>query len=427
MDFLKRHYEKLILAILLVIFASLLVYLVSVVEGGKNITDIDLTPPTPRLNAERVDFSGDVFKLQDIFTKGTGWNKSVYRPLLVSQGDESENVQDLTPESMRTLFSDLMVPMQLGQCPFCHRYIPISFFKDGQKCLFLDCKHELKTPDMVGTGVMLAGIDVSIDAPYGLHKSDAELLGLDYLDVADVWGDNDGDGFSNLQEYLSQSDLKSNNSHPDLTDRLEVVAITRPVLPLKLNSVMDSNAVQITIGKRSGLFRLNSRLPAIGGREYVITQILPKSADNPEDKVVISDGSDVLELKRNADVTANRPFVELRDYGTRFNIKYPVGEGGTFNMFNFDPSRGGYPIRTMNNENAYRVLKIDEKTNTVTLEDVNSPGRTVLVDKESRIPENRRVGYKPNKILPNPNAGKKKDDTTVSGGPRRMPRMLRDR
>ena len=423
MDFLKRHYEKLLLAILLVIFASLLVYLVSVVEGGKNITNTDLTPPKPKPNVERVDFSGDMFKLENIFTFGIQWNKSGYRPFLFSEEDESGKVQDLTPESMRTIFSDLMVPVQLGQCPFCNRYIPTLFFKDGMNCPFLDCKHALKTPDVVGTGVMLAGIDVSIDAPYGFHKDDAEALGLDYLNVADIWGDFDRDGFSNLQEYLSQTDVKSNKSHPDLTDRLEILSITRPVLPLKLNSVMDSNAVQITIGNRSGLFRLNSRLPAIGGREYVVTQIMPKSGDNPEDKVVISDGSDVLELKKNVDVVANRPYVEMRDFGTPYNVKYSVGEGGTFQMYNFETQRLGYPVRPTANENIYRVLKIDENANTATLEAVNSPGRTFVVDKECRIPENRRVGYKPNKILPNPNAGRRIDNAAAASA--RRPGMPR--
>ena len=66
-------------------------------------------------------------------------------------------------------------------------------------------------------------VKVSIDSDKDGIPNDVEVAwGLDPNNPADAAGDLDGDGFTNLEEYLAGTDPKDGKSHPDYLDSLSV-------------------------------------------------------------------------------------------------------------------------------------------------------------------------------------------------------------
>ena len=83
-------------------------------------------------------------------------------------------------------------------------------------------------------------VKVSIDSDKDGIPNDVEVaLGLDPNNAADAGGDIDGDGFTNLEEYVAKTDPKDPNSHPDYLDSLSVdgkpVTKTLPVFFKDIN------------------------------------------------------------------------------------------------------------------------------------------------------------------------------------------------
>ena len=66
-------------------------------------------------------------------------------------------------------------------------------------------------------------VKVAIDSDNDGIPNDVELAwGLDPNNPADAGGDLDGDGFTNLEEYVAKTDPKDPKSHPDYLDSLSV-------------------------------------------------------------------------------------------------------------------------------------------------------------------------------------------------------------
>ena len=90
----------------------------------------------------------------------------------------------------------------------CGRPIPYGV----AKCPFADCGKKQKRDEK-------PSYDTDND---GLPDEFEKSVGLNPADASDASGDIDGDGFTNIEEYIAKTDLKDPASHPDYLDFVKV-------------------------------------------------------------------------------------------------------------------------------------------------------------------------------------------------------------
>ena len=117
----------------------------------------------------------------------------------------------------------------------------------------------------------------------GLPDEWEKKYGLNVNDASDANADLDGDGFTNLEEYVAKTDPKDPKDHPDYLDSLKII------LPLKETSMPFAfrKATKIPAGWRCEFFdparkddygRKGKVLTAIVGEEIVDKDLDPKKA-----------------------------------------------------------------------------------------------------------------------------------------------------
>ena len=106
---LIAHYEKIILAVLLILFAALLYYQVQVVQKVQNKeVSIIVNPVEPPSDYEPLDFSGDKkFRIENVFSD---------RLAIDLSADIAPNV------------TGMMNPYALAECVYCHTLIPAGSY-----------------------------------------------------------------------------------------------------------------------------------------------------------------------------------------------------------------------------------------------------------------------------------------------------------
>ena len=220
MEFLKRHYEKLILLALSLISILTVFHIISIVGRTKEVKDSDLKIPTRQPDYEVHDAkAADFITPKLISDTALSWPESRSR----LQDEESKNV-----------FSDLVKVFKMARCPHCGKIVPFYYFSD-RRCP--ECGKELKTPSNVGKPRrirMITGDDSDGD---GISDVDEQRYGLNSGDPADALFDADGNGFSNLFEVENNFDPRMPNSCPPLWYRLRFRGVDRVELPIRLTSI----------------------------------------------------------------------------------------------------------------------------------------------------------------------------------------------
>lgn len=107
-------------------------------------------------------------------------------------------------------------------CEHCRRPMPFG----SETCPF--CKQAPKLKELPVTVV-----DADDD---GMIDEWEKKYGLDPADPADASLDKDGDGFTNLEEFIAKTDPTNKNDHPDYLDSL---TISLPLLETKLPFVFE--------------------------------------------------------------------------------------------------------------------------------------------------------------------------------------------
>ena len=271
MNFFSKHYEKVLLGVLLLVFFVLLIYLLQITKDAKNISERDLQIKEPEVDYEPVNFKEGRFIIDSVFKPKIEWK--AYGTRMVDA--EGKQVSGIAVDHV----TDLLSPLKAAACPGCGRFIPTYYFVANGSC------------PVCGSGLTAPAKSFNDDADFGTRPSDTDGDGLpdiyeeqfSFLNPAyagDAKRDQDGDGFSNLYEYMCGTDLEDAASHPPLTDLLYIESARPPQFGASLQSVdsaRGSISLLLASNGRTRDLRVGG-LISIDRRSYTLVEILDENS-----------------------------------------------------------------------------------------------------------------------------------------------------
>jgi len=429
-DFLKHHYEKLILAVLLVAFIGMMFYVLNIIQDTRKVDDskLEIQERTADYVVAEPDKKENVDLRPADYWKASAlnWQKSDVR-------------KDKSSDGLH--FSDLVQIYPMSRCPECNAIIPKDYFSE-KPCP--NCKFLLKTPPERPKFRLFRKSEADLDGD-GISNDDEKKYGLNPENPEDAQYDKDGDGFSNIFELQYGTALDNPQSHPPLWMRLRLVSIDKIVLPLKFMVLNvpgpDQNVWDIQIntpprrkGKKTDdtrFYRLGD-LISIEKRKYKIVRIEriikeAKASENADTSNVVHADEVMTAAKRQLDKSKiyleedlngkpgkpdklvlvrgeivyssdRRPVLE--DLGfPEGNVKYTLRMGDIFNI-------GDRRTKV----SRYQVMKMDEEKRTVLLRDLDKKElkdgeMPIVVTAEGEIAEDMRILM--------PKAGEKNDTSAL--------------
>ena len=303
MEFLKRHYEKVILLGLFVLFIVLMIMLQGVVSRTKEISDADLNLPKLEANYVMADEKNKMFDPSYIWNETKMvWNDGVAR--------EEEGGSKVIG------FSDLVSVFPMASCPYCNdplksdklTLVPLSNFSSKKtERICPNGDHVLPAPS--STKKMFIGLKSENDLDGDGIPNDIETkFGMNQNDAADAFADNDKDGFSNYFEIQNNFDPNNPGSHPPYWWRLRLKDIARIELPVKFMAMNDDGGsdkskwvLQFNSPHRRIKNKIRTDFYGIGdevkidNRLYRIDDVVKTSG---EEKVEIKDGEGKTEIRK---------------------------------------------------------------------------------------------------------------------------------
>lgn len=397
MSFLKKHYEKIILTILLLLFVVALIYQISIVLTARQIRPEDLELPKKKPDYRRIDFTKAEFNIMENLSKDDLWLKS---------GPRTESDK---------FWTDLMVPFECARSIYGRKKIvPLYYFLDKYKinrCPWTG--KELKQPETKPPPE-----DIDKD---GIPNKVEELAGLDVNVPDDALYDKDGDGFSNLIEYkffknksmTAQAEaIKNPKIHPSLALRLYVGKIIRTKIDIVLKKVRPRGKdkknweIHLELKTKKGW---RSKFPALGntikieGIEYKIIGVeykFKKVYDNTLNSVVKKDESEITIKPEDENenekivVAVGKPtFAPKKKVLIKDSIddrSYHVVVGQTFTVGNSEVGKESFTLKSANPSSETAILKSSSgKEYTITSEALEKPATE---DKTQRRPEMMNPG-----------------------------------
>jgi len=279
-EFLKRHYEKLILLGLALTFIATMFHVLSIINRTREVKDSHLRIPHFTADYQQRDPADPAFRINEFATAtAPRWAVSTKR---------SADCSDYS--------SDLVQTFEMARCPYCGSIIPYRFcFLKTHRCIF-ECQNSkaradgqppLPTPPE--RPVSRVGIRTAEDGDGdGIKDADEKKYGLNAENPDDALQDNDGDGFSNLFEVEQGYNPVNALSHPPLWMRLRFAGMDRVPLPLKFSALNTQNSkdkkkwdIQLNLTSRNyqGKMVEKTRIEMLGStvpiekREYKIVDI----------------------------------------------------------------------------------------------------------------------------------------------------------
>ncbi|MFA4943590.1 MAG: thrombospondin type 3 repeat-containing protein [Lentisphaeria bacterium] len=255
MEFLKRHYEKVVLGLFLVAMLGLCV----LVWRNLGATDAKVTGATGSLGS---DFQ----------------RKRPFTPLDPAALDNSALLADKShfwnPATDPTA-GGLFDPYRYIRCAnaACAYLVPIEY------AICPDCG----TPQgEEKAGTIPAGLDSDGD---GIpDEVEAKHAFLDPQNPEDAWGDSDNDGFTNLEEYKAGTDLALATSRPPLASRLRWLHIRQTPLDIVFRKMMRTGEnvenwqFQFEVGGKTRWGQLGQM---IEGSDYKLVEVKPNVREVP--------------------------------------------------------------------------------------------------------------------------------------------------
>ncbi len=354
MNFIKKHYEKITLAVFLLIFILSLIWTIIVLTKSLDVTTEDLK--MEKILADYPVAKMEEYEISANFKKDKPW--------------EATHVVDL--EDKTKSYMDLLVPYTATRCSKCLKIIPLSAFFN-EKCPL--CQEKLEKPMRVEVNTKL---DRDKD---GIPDIDEQNLGLNPNNFEDAFLDMDEDGFNNLCEFNEKTDLKDPESFPNPSIKLFTKSIFRKSLPFKLEKVVPNGGeenkskweIRAKIGKtekdmKLKFFKMGDPIE-LNGDKYTITDIIPKTVNklDKNKRTVTEDASEVVVKKENEEpitvlpgtiAKENKDRITLVDFVTKEN--YVTSKGNSFEVKLKGKTVAKYTIEDVNYNNKTVTLK-DEK------------------------------------------------------------------
>ncbi len=423
MNFLKRYYDKAILLVLFVFFVILMFSVLSIIEATGAVTQKDLELPPRIPNHETADQNDPKFNIEKL------WKDSAMDWQSGAKGEDKENA------------SDLIKAEKLASCPYCsaeagNTQILIPFVSFGKKCP--TCDKDLPVPHDAQAALIITANDTDGD---GISNEDEKKYGLNPDDENDANYDLDGDGFSNRYEIVQKTSPNNGKDHPPLWHRLYVSGIRKVELPIKLMVVNTNNSadkskwdIQYNLPRtRRNQVRITSNFVVLGDeiqidendkRLYKIVDVRhvenagnkgaqSAAAEKNEEssnvgkfavrlREVLDEGSklipDELEMVTGEKVYSSDLRPSFQDTGIPDSAPIVRRIGADIIIYrDVDSSAAANNRYTRRYSERYRVLKVDHKTQNVTLGKVegvvddDSQLETVEITPEGVIPAADRV------------------------------------
>lgn len=380
MNFFEKHYEKLLLAVLLVVFVFSLVYLINLSKSVNNITEKDLQIKPGHPDYVKLEFSEEKYDVDGEMAKFDNWEESEIR-----DGAEAS-----------ALVSDLLVPVVSGRCPHCKRFVPDYYFQTTNSCPL--CQGELPTPTRDYSDLNAStGADADAD---GMPNAFELRNGLNPYNPYDGILDWDNDGFSNNFEYREKTSLRKPEEHPEYSLRLyaaEVEAIPLKAWLRSVNLQGSRDQWEIRIANSSsgtGSRRYIGDSLTIDRKQYKIVDAGIAEEQSGDDTVDVSWARIQSEDGESYTLVLNRPTptkdsrAVIQDI-SNYSFKVEVQEGSTFRMGN-----------NISGVEEFRVISIDQATGRIELLNIKTDPKNrevktetkVAISKTIQIPERYRLG-----------------------------------
>ena len=203
--FLYAHYEKIILAALLIIFTALLYYSLMFIQRAQNQEVATKVKPVQKpSDYESIDFSGSKYKMETVFSE---W-------------------KTVEPDVASATKTQMMTPYPMAECVHCHALIPASAYpaigetKNG-KCPA--CGKALAPRIKVDTDELAGRADVNSNGIPDEWEMEVAISS----EYTHPDSDQDSDGFSLMQEYKAKTDPTDPLSHPKYITQVYVSAISQ--------------------------------------------------------------------------------------------------------------------------------------------------------------------------------------------------------
>lgn len=357
MKLLKKHYEKFIFISLLFLF--LILFGLQLGVGSDNESDTFVLPPA-RVNHQKLDLSSEEYNIEATL-------KKLVKKLSISVVKDGEKDKDGKKAGEKNkvaqLKIDVITPPVLAKCPKGEHLIPVTDFPSDKselkkkKCSFCSSPLEYIPPEQIA--VVDPEISTKDSDNDGIPDADEVKLGLDPNNGGDAGIDTDEDGFTNVEEYRSKTDIKDPKSRDSYAKKLSVKDIKESRIGIRVAriqndknekdvskwSVQFDSVTKIKRGKSVRETRRTLKVPRVGrelkkaglsGEDYILEKIIPKFDDNQGNRENVS--TVVLKRKRDGlifEAKNGEDFIDPRkevtyelnlSFDTRKEIKVTTGQ-----------------------------------------------------------------------------------------------------
>ena len=203
--FLLAHYEKIILAVLLIVFTAMLYYQLMFIQRAQNQkVKVTVNPTEKPSDYEPVDFAADKkYKMETIFSE---WN-------------------EVEPTEASATKTQLMTPYPMAECVYCHALIPASSYPAIGETRNGKCRAcgKALAPRIKVEDDLAGKSDVNAN---GIPDDWEKEMNVD-ANYVSAESDEDSDGFSLIQEFKAKTNPTDPLSHPKYITQVNVSAVSR--------------------------------------------------------------------------------------------------------------------------------------------------------------------------------------------------------
>ena len=203
--FLLAHYEKIILAVLLIVFTAMLYYQLMFIQRAQNQkVKVTVNPTEKPSDYEPVDFAADKkYKMETIFSE---WN-------------------EVEPTEASATKTQLMTPYPMAECVYCHALIPANSYPAIGETRNGKCRAcgKALAPRIKVEDDLAGKSDVNAN---GIPDDWEKEMNVD-ANYVSAESDEDSDGFSLIQEFKAKTNPTDPLSHPKYITQVNVSAVSR--------------------------------------------------------------------------------------------------------------------------------------------------------------------------------------------------------